>query len=258
MNRNTNIVNANKASKLVDWLINPVTTAEKTTLAGTLGVANKGLFVYDTDLEVVQIWNGSLFKEASAAVLGAVTYKGAYTDLATEPATSKDGDLYAFTGTPGTLAWAGITFSPNGDVQVGDQIIRRSATQWDVIQGNVIDASETVKGIIEIATQAETDAGLLDDKAVTPVKLKNYVINKGIVRGYGEDAVTFVAGTPKVITHNLNLVNAKTCSVEVKNSAGEVEGFDVSGATTNTVTVTSNVAGSGYYVFVTGLSATIA
>jgi hypothetical protein len=257
MKKNTNLVNANKVSKLIDWRINPLTTAEITTLAATLGVANKGLFVYDTDLEIVQIWNGSLFKEASAAVLGAVTYKGAYTNLTTAPATSKDGDLYVFTGTAGTLAWSGITFNPNGDVQVGDQIIRRNATQWDVIQGNVVDASETVKGIIEIGTQVEIDAGLLDDKAVTPVKLKNYVINKGIVRGYGEDAVTFVANTPKVITHGLNLVDAKTCSVEVKNSAGEVEGFDVTGATTNTVTVTSNVAGSGYYVYVTGLSATI-
>lgn len=37
--------------------------------------------------------------------------------------------------------------------------------------GTVPDASETVKGILEIATQGETDTGTDDLKAVTPLKL---------------------------------------------------------------------------------------
>ena len=39
--------------------------------------------------------------------------------------------------------------------------------------GPVPDASETVKGILELATQAETDAGTDDLRAVTPLKLQN-------------------------------------------------------------------------------------
>jgi hypothetical protein len=40
--------------------------------------------------------------------------------------------------------------------------------------GSVPDASETVKGIAEIATQAETDAGVDDSRIVTPKKLANW------------------------------------------------------------------------------------
>jgi hypothetical protein len=40
--------------------------------------------------------------------------------------------------------------------------------------GSVPDASETVKGIAELATQAETDAGVDDFRIVTPKKLANW------------------------------------------------------------------------------------
>jgi hypothetical protein len=40
-----------------------------------------------------------------------------------------------------------------------------------IIQTALSDASETVKGIIEIATQAETDAGTDDLRAITPAKI---------------------------------------------------------------------------------------
>lgn len=37
------------------------------------------------------------------------------------------------------------------------------------------DATELARGIIQLATQAETDAGLDDTKAITPLKLANYI-----------------------------------------------------------------------------------
>jgi hypothetical protein len=37
------------------------------------------------------------------------------------------------------------------------------------------DATEFARGIIQLATQAETDAGLDDTKAITPLKLANYI-----------------------------------------------------------------------------------
>lgn len=45
----------------------------------------------------------------------------------------------------------------------------------------VPDASETVKGIAEIATQAETDAGTDDTRFITPLKLKNTTGTSGLV-----------------------------------------------------------------------------
>lgn len=45
---------------------------------------------------------------------------------------------------------------------------------------NVPDASETVKGIAEIATQAETQAGTDDARIVTPLKLTDFWNNNSI------------------------------------------------------------------------------
>jgi hypothetical protein len=46
------------------------------------------------------------------------------------------------------------------------------------------DATETVKGIAEVATQAETDAGILDNKIVTPLKLSNAANALETVKGW--------------------------------------------------------------------------
>ncbi len=48
-----------------------------------------------------------------------------------------------------------------------------------LVVGVVPPATETQQGIAEIATQVETDAGTLDDKIVTPLKLANFVASGG-------------------------------------------------------------------------------
>lgn len=65
--------------------------------------------------------------------------------------------------TKGILAGTGII------VTALDNDIKIDATGG----GGIPDASETVKGVLELATQAETDAGSNDLTAVTPLKLRN-------------------------------------------------------------------------------------
>jgi len=48
--------------------------------------------------------------------------------------------------------------------------------KWVQISPPLPDASETVKGIVELATQAETDAGTDDVRAITPKKMFDFVI----------------------------------------------------------------------------------
>lgn len=56
-----------------------------------------------------------------------------------------------------------------------DSTAANTPANWVFIQTNIDAASETVAGFIEIATQAETDAGTDDARAVTPAKLEGRV-----------------------------------------------------------------------------------
>lgn len=92
-------------------------------------------------------------------------------------------------------------------------------------------ASETVSGVAEIATQAETDTGTDDLRFVTPLKQANW---SGRAKRY---AVAFGNGssTSYTITHNLGTLDV-TAAVYVVSSGAEII-CEVVHATTNTLTV---------------------
>jgi hypothetical protein len=75
-----------------------------------------------------------------------------------------------------------------------------TAIAFIVFGGAVSAASETAAGIIEIATQGETDTGTDNTRAITPQKLANY---SGLLKKFSS---TFGDGsaTQYDITHNLN------------------------------------------------------
>jgi hypothetical protein len=93
-------------------------------------------------------------------------------------------------GTSAGTTWRQTTVNPTLGT---DNIV------WTQFGTSVADASETQKGIIQIATQSEVDAGTNDTKAVTPLKLKSAAF---LLRKY---SVTFgdTSNTTYTITHNL-------------------------------------------------------
>lgn len=225
-----------KVGIVKDALLNPLTTSAISTLAGTLGSSNKGLIVYDTDLLKLQAWDGSAFADIAGTQSG-LTPKGNKAFNDTEPSSPVVGDLYVFTNA-GSNTWEGTTV-----VQAGDQVYW-DGTAWQFIQGNVIAASETVSGIAEIATQAETNTGTDDLRIVTPLKLASHESTKAFAKTYFATGLTLVADTPLTINHALALQNrdAFVLSFKVGNSQVDV---DVDSTDINNCTITSNVAVAG-------------
>ena len=111
-------------------------------------------------------------------------------------------------------------------VNVGDALVALQDVpgnvdaNWVIMESNRDQATETVKGVLELATQAETDAGLVDTDAVTPLKLATYIANLNINKVAGA-GLTETAGTFDVVATDASiLVNADDLGVQVGSTNG--------------------------------------
>ncbi|MDQ3747949.1 MAG: hypothetical protein M3367_02875 [Acidobacteriota bacterium] len=107
-------------------------------------------------------------------------------------------------------------------------------------------ASETTAGVAEIATQAETDAGTVDNVFVTPLKMATYASRiKKYTTTIGDGTATSYT-----VTHNLN---TKVVVVTIYATGGTFDEVfaDVQHTTVNTLTVVFSTApASGAYTVV--------
>jgi hypothetical protein len=238
-------LNLEKVSQLVQARIQNITTTDRTTLGGTLNTNHIGLVVLDTDLDRVYFWDGAAWVALGTTITGAMTFKGVVAFGAVEPVTPATGDYYVF-NTAGTNTWEGSTVVQIGDATVWD------GTAWQFIQGNVVASSETIAGIIEIATQAETNAGSDDTRAVTPLKLTSFATTKAFAKTYFASGVSLVANTAFTVTHNLGLQNRNAFTINVMDSTHSGISVDVDSVDVNSLTITSAVALTGVSVTVIG------
>jgi ribosomal protein S25 len=159
-----------KVGQLVNARIQNVTTAEKTALGETLGSGNVGLQVWDTDIAAPFIWDGSAWVRDALVVTGDVVFKGVINPTNASSVEKVNGYQYVV-DTAGDISTAGVTFSPSAVVEVGDVVLFTSATEASVFQRNTELATETSQGIVELATQAEVDAGVDTSRVITPATL---------------------------------------------------------------------------------------
>lgn len=140
--------------------------------------------------------------------------------------------IYIFNSptTPLTIAQDSNTFAElENAIVIVEEGTSNGGTKWRQTQLNGVlgtdpliwvpdgasapDASETVKGIIEVGTQVEVDTGLSDSVAVTPLKLANSPYAKKSISGDFGDGTN----TSYTITHNYN---TRDVSVTISEKSG--------------------------------------
>jgi hypothetical protein len=112
-----------------------------------------------------------------------------------------------------------------------------TALAWTLFGGSAGAASEASAGIMELATQAEVDAGADDARSVTALKLKTSpYAHRSFVANFGDAAATSFN-----IDHNLNTYDVQ---VEIVKTGGNRDTVicDVQRTTVNRVVVTASPA----------------
>ena len=108
---------------------------------------------------------------------------------------------------------------------------------WTVFGQSAAAASETSSGILELATQAETDAGTDDVRAVTPLKLATSIFaSKKYATNIGDGSATSY-----VVTHNLG---TRDVDVSVYRNSGNYDEVlvEIQRTSINTITILFDTA----------------
>lgn len=156
------------------------------------------------------------------------------TNVVSGPASAVSNNVVFFDGTTGRL------IKDNGIQLSGDNT------------GDEDQATETLLGIAEIATQAETDAGTDDLRIVTPLKLANYSGWTGVTKRYST-TVGDGASTSFVITHSLGNRFVQVQLFETLTPWRQVEcQVDLTSSTQCTLGFNDIVASNEYTVVVIG------
>jgi hypothetical protein len=172
--------------------------------------------------------------ETAGATNGIYIWNGAATPAtrATDADTARELESAVVSVEEGTVN-AGTTWRQT----VVNATLGTTPLVWTTFGTVSAPASETVAGIAEVATQAETDTGTDDTRMITPLKLANYTAKKLKVIGTVGDG----SATQYTLTHNLN-TRSLFCSVYRNSGAYDQIECDIEFTTVNTITVRFNAA----------------
>lgn len=238
--------------QLLNARLHNVTSAERTTLAASLGVANEGLFVYDTTEKMQYIWDGTQFQPQSVQMEGDVIFRGVLLAAVfdEDPDFTESGSLYKI-GEAGTLTFPGVTtYIPSAVVEPGDELLFTAPDTVYVVQRNDEQATEANLGNVRLASQAQVNAGEDGEAVVTPLTLQGKLEGHFYVRQY-TTTVDLTALTNATITHNLDLVDRDAMTVSAFHGNREIS-LQVDSVNANSLTVRSLVGRTGVRITVKG------
>lgn len=153
-----------------------------------IGTANIHRELNDNLTSTTNLWSASkindLISALQNAVTGALVFKGGYDAATNTPNLTTPAAGAVLQGYTYVVTVAG-TFHGEA-VQVGDMIIAKqdnptTLAHWTLVNKNIpdiLDASETQKGIVELATGAESLTGTDTTRAVHPAGLKHTLDNR--------------------------------------------------------------------------------
>ena len=218
--------------QLVGARLQNVTSAQQSTLAGTLSVANKGLQIYNTELKRVFVYDGSAFVQQEVTIDGDIMFKGVIANPSAPALEMVVGYQYAV-GANGTLVQAGVTFIPSAIVHAGDQVLVVSATKAYVINRNIDDAR-------------------IDNIEAKNVEQDNRLDVVEAATVYTHFAtVDLVAGVAKTVTHGIGLTNKDAFTIRTALGGSDIS-VDVDSVDANSITLTSLVNLTGVSVMIVG------
>lgn len=214
------------------------------------GAGSRGRIMFDTANSRLLYDDGAQLLTVANLndVAGLLDFKGGYNATTNVPDLTSGvgvlkGDYYVVT-TAGTFY--------GQVVEIGDSLLANvdapiTLAGWTLVQGNVVYASTTVAGVIQLATQTEVNTGTNATKAVTPSTIFNANWN---AKKYTSPSTTLGGGLPVTITHNLG--NAKPVISIVRDSTGDVVTLAIDNFTANSFDVTKNGANANYTIGVVG------
>ena len=200
-----------------------------------------GQVAFDTASNKMAFYNGSSWEVVGQLAVDTVNYKGGIAASGTVSAPD-NGDMYIFTSAGTATNFGGVV------VQSGDFAIYNGSS-WDIIQSNIVAASETEAGYVELATNAEANTGSDTVRAITPANLEYVRQQKTFASVKEFTNQTLVADTGLSLSHNLG---TKSIQVAVYDSSDNQIEVQVVSTSTSAVTLTSNVGLSGVRVVVVG------
>ena len=194
--------------------------AENGTGFTTGGVNSKGRLMYDTSTNRVLYDTGVAIETIANLndVTGLLDFHGGYNALTNTPnlvnppsGTTFKGDFYIVT-VAGTFYGTAL--------EVGDSLFASvdnptTLSGWVIVQGNVAYATETIAGIILLATQTEVNTGTNNSKAVTPLTLATYVADTR-QNIYNTDGTLSANRTVNLSNKDLNFIGSGTSTYNYK------------------------------------------